>query len=145
VALLWRSIWITEGGSLDTEISLFHYGYTLLEPTSVFNSLQIASISDLACMKLEAIGSRGLKRDFFDLYTICQLENWSLRKVLDFTIQKYQRQTTDVPHLLKSLVYFDDAETRPERAKIVDSVWEDVKKFFITETNLILSGLIQRR
>jgi len=130
------------GGSRDTEISLFYYGYPLLQPTSDFNKMQIASIDDLACMKLEAIASRGLKRDFFDLYTICQLTDWNLKKVVDLTVKKYQRQNSDLPHLLKSLVYFDDAETKPERAKIVDSTWEKVKEYFVFETNILLKSLI---
>jgi len=130
------------GGSKDTEISLFHYNYDLLEPTAEFNSLQIASLSDLACMKLEAIGSRGLKRDFFDLYTICQLETWSLQKVIDLTVKKYQRQTTDLPHVLKSLVYFDDAESKPERANIIDTTWNKVKAYFVAETNLVVSSFL---
>ncbi|MDA1080032.1 MAG: nucleotidyl transferase AbiEii/AbiGii toxin family protein, partial [bacterium] len=139
VSTSWQTI---IGGSKDTEVSLFHYQYPLLEPTTAFNSLQIASLADLACMKLEAIGSRGLKRDFFDLYSICQLDGWSLQKVLDLTIQKYQRHSSNVPHLLKSLVYFDDAETKPERAKIVDETWTKIKAFFTTETSLLLSNLL---
>ncbi len=136
----WQTI---QGGSKDIEISLFYYQYPLLEPTQEFNQLEIASIEDLACMKLEAIGSRGLKRDFFDLYAICQLENWNLNKVLELTKQKYQRNETDVPHLLKSLVYFDDAETKPERAEIVDKEWEIVKKFFMRETPMVAKKVIR--
>lgn len=139
VAKNWQTI---HGGSQDTEISLFYYQYQLLEPPTEFNTLQIASIADLACMKLEAIGSRGLKRDFFDLYTICQIEGWTLSKVLTLTMQKYQRQAADVPHLLKSLVYFDDAENKPERAEMVDSQWNAVKDFFVEETKRITPELI---
>ncbi|HEX9817340.1 MAG TPA: nucleotidyl transferase AbiEii/AbiGii toxin family protein [Patescibacteria group bacterium] len=126
------------GGSRDTEISLFFYQYPLLESTETFAGMQITALADLACMKLEAIASRGLKRDFFDLYTICQLDDWSLKKVIDLTEKKFKRQGSNLPHLLKSLVYFEDAETKPERAKIIDEEWQAVKEFFIRETPLIL-------
>lgn len=122
------------GSAKDTKISLFVYQYPLLEPPQPFKSILIASLSDIACMKLEAIGGRGLKRDFFDLYCICQLDTWSLQKVIDLTIQKYQRQESNLPHLFKSLTYFDDAETKSERAHIVDEVWQKVKQFFTQET-----------
>lgn len=130
------------GGSRDTEISLFYYQYKLLQPTTTFNSLQICSVLDLACMKLEAIGSRGLKRDFFDLYTICQLPDFSLAHVVDAAIQKYQRQASDVPHLLKSLTYFVDADTKPERAEIVDDTWEQVKTFFTHEVTRVTNNYL---
>ncbi|MEX0896351.1 MAG: nucleotidyl transferase AbiEii/AbiGii toxin family protein [Patescibacteria group bacterium] len=129
------------GGSKDTEISLFYYQYPLLENTTHFNDLPIASLADLACMKLEAISNRGLKRDFFDLYTICQLDAWNLSQVLKLTIKKYQRQASDVPHLLKSLVYFEDAEKLPERAQIVDKTWEQVKTYFEIETKQLFKEI----
>ena len=129
------------GGTRDTEVSLFYYQYSLLEPTTQFKNLQIASLTDLACMKLEAIGSRGLKRDFFDLYTICQLDDWNLKKVVDLTMQKYHRDNSNFPHLLKSLVYFDDAETKPERAQVMDETWNKVKKYFSTEALELMDQL----
>lgn len=134
----WQTI---HGGSKDTEVSLFYYQYPLLKPTTDLSGLKIASIADLACMKLEAIGSRGLKRDFFDLYTICQLEDWDLSKVIQLTIKKYQREAADIPHLLKSLVYFNDAETKPERAKIVAEEWNQVKKYFVNKTPSVTKKL----
>lgn len=129
------------GGTRDTEVSLFTYQYPLLQPTIPFKSIQVASIPDIATMKVEAVASRGLKRDFFDLYTICQIEGWTLNKVIDLTVKKYDRQE-NVPHLLKSLVYFDDAETKPERAHIVDETWEKVKEFFQQETPKLVQKYI---
>lgn len=135
----WQTI---HGASKDTEVSLFYYQYPLLEKTTLFNRLKIASIADLACMKLEAIGSRGFKRDFFDLYTICQLSDWNLNKVITLTSNKYQRQSSDVPHLLKSLVYFDDAESKSERAMIVDEQWNRVKDFFEDQVKHVAKELL---
>ncbi|MEP7166570.1 MAG: nucleotidyl transferase AbiEii/AbiGii toxin family protein [Candidatus Woesebacteria bacterium] len=132
------------GGTKNTEVSLFVYQYPLLEPTILFKSIQIASLADLACMKLEAIGSRGLKRDFFDLYTICQLKEWTLARVIALTKKKYNRDESNVPHLLKSLVYFDDAETKPERAKIVDETWIKVKEFFTAQTSAVFEELVKQ-
>lgn len=131
------------GGTKDTGVSLFVYRYPLLGETMSFKSIRVASLSDIAAMKLEAVGSRGLKRDFFDLYTICQLDGWSLEKVVDLAIKKYQRQESNIPHLFKSLVYFDDAESRPERAAIVDETWQKVKQFFSQEAPKALERYIK--
>jgi hypothetical protein len=123
----WQTI---QGKSADTDISLFYYPYPHLEPPVNFNGLAIASIPDIAAMKLEAISSGGLKRDFFDLYCICQKYNYSLSHIIDLAKTKFSHDTAYVPHYLKSLTYFDDAETKPERAQIVDSQWQQVKEFF---------------
>lgn len=126
------------GISKDTEISLFFYQYNLLQDTLPFQSIQVASIEDIASMKLEAIAGRGLKRDFFDLYSICQLKEFSLKHIIKLAVKKYNRESCDLPHLFKSLVYFDDAQIKPERAKIVDDKWQEVKKFFVQETQKLL-------
>ena len=122
------------GASKDTEISFFYYKYPLIDKLSDYKDIKVSSIADIACMKIEAIVGRGLKRDFFDLYTICQLDGWNLKKVIDLNRKKYNRDDSDMPHILKSLTYFTDAEEMPERAEIVDAEWLIVKKYFSEET-----------
>lgn len=130
------------GSSKDTEISVFLYEYPLIEETNTFNGLTIAGLLDIAAMKIEAIASRDLKRDFFDLYTVCQLQDYDLQKILTAVQNKYQRQHSDLPHLLKSLTYFDDAEKLPERAVISDGDWEKTKAFFIDKTPKLFDSLL---
>jgi len=132
------------GKSQDTEVSIFHYPYPLLEPLAHFQGMAVASVTDLACMKLEAVAGRGLKRDFFDLYTICQLPEWTLSKVVILTQRKYGRSSDELPHLLKSLSYFDDAESKPERAKIVDEMWRQVKEFFSVQARQLTQELLMK-
>lgn len=130
------------GSTQETEISLFFYKYPLIGELSQHEGTKIASIADIACMKLEAVGGRGLKRDFFDLYTICQLADWNLQKVIDLNRKKYGRDESDIPHILKSLVYFDDAENLPERAEIVEADWKKIKSYFVQETKGLISTLL---
>ena len=115
ISTAWQTV---TGISQDTEIRLFYYKYPLLEKPTIFRGVSVASVADIACMKLEAVGGRGLKRDFYDLYTICRLDDWSLEKVVALNRDKYGRKESDLPHLLKSLVYFDEAELTPERAEV---------------------------
>ena len=115
----------------DTEISIFFYKYPLIKPLTKFKSLNIASIEDIAVMKLEAISGRGLKRDFYDLYKICQNQNWTLNDVLEMRAEKYPEAEASRPHIIKSLTYFDDAESQSERAQIIDQDWQIVKEFFL--------------
>ncbi len=132
ISTAWQTV---HGKSEDTEISLFYYQYRLLKDPASFLNFNIASVEDIAAMKLEAIAGRGLKRDFFDLYKIIENKRWTLKQLLKLNDQKYSRNGSFTPHILRSLVYFDDAESMPERAVEVDKKWETVKKFFIEEVS----------
>jgi hypothetical protein len=122
------------GRSGDTDISLFYYQYPHLQPPVEFNQLPIASMTDIAAMKLEAISTRGLKRDFFDLYSICQHQNTTPEIIMQLATKKFNHDQSYLPYYLRSLTYFVEAETMPERAQIVDEIWEKVKAYFISET-----------
>jgi predicted nucleotidyltransferase component of viral defense system len=134
ISTSWQTL---TGKYKDTEISIFYYKYPLLKPLTKWKSLNVASIEDIAVMKLEAIGGRGLKRDFFDLYKICVNKNWSIKDVLEMRNSKFPNAEASLPHIIKSLIFFDDAETRSERAEIVDKEWEMVKKFFREQAMLV--------
>lgn len=115
----------------QTKISFFTYSYPLLFPTSDFSGIKIASVLDIACMKLDAISARGTKRDFIDLYFICQKEK--LTKILKLFEKKFQKIDYNLAFIQKSLVYFLDAEKdgMPEMIKKV--FWEEIKRFFEKE------------
>ncbi len=109
--------------------SLFIYEYPLIFPAVKYLSLDIADIRDIAAMKIDAVATRGTKRDFIDLYFICQ-SGYRLVELLDFYNKKYQNLASNLVHIQKSLVFFDDAEPdeTPRMLKEVD--WEKVKDFF---------------
>ena len=56
--------------------------------TDEINNLRIASILDIALMKITAIGGRGAKKDFFDLYNILNVENISVSNLAEGLLQK---------------------------------------------------------
>jgi len=115
----------------QTKISFFTYHYPLLFPTKDFSGIKIASVLDIACMKLDAISARGTKRDFIDLYFICQKEK--LAKILKLFERKFQKADYNLAFIQKSLVYFIDAE-KDEMPKMIKKVsWEEVKIFFEKE------------
>ena len=115
----------------QTKISFFTYRYPLLFPSKDFSGIRIASILDIACMKLDAVSGRGTKRDFIDLYFICQKEK--LAKIFKLFEKKYQKADYNLAFIQKSLVYFIDAE-KDEMPKMIKKVsWEEVKRFFEKE------------
>jgi hypothetical protein len=128
-------------GTLDgVQISFFIYPYPLLETPATFEGVQVAKLPDLAAMKLDAISSRGAKRDFVDLYQICQ-DAFPLRQVIQHFERKYASVQYSMLHLLKSLKYFADAEPDPMPAMLVPLEWEEVKRFFEEQVQRLMGEL----
>ena len=86
------------------KISFFTYEYLLLDTLIEEDCFRLASIRDIARMKLAAIVSRATLKDYVDLYFILQTENF--KELLNGAIKKYP--IIDINLILKSLVYFDD-------------------------------------
>ncbi len=110
----------------DVKVSFLEYKYPLLEPYEHYQGINIASITDIACMKLSAISSRGSKKDFIDFNFI--LERHSLKEVLVSFEKKYRGINYHQLHILKSLIYFADANNEPDPDMAVNANWEDIKK-----------------
>lgn len=117
-------------GQLDgVKISFFRYPYPLLKTFETYHQAPLASLQDIACMKLDAIASRGTKRDFIDLYFICQT-GLDLQHILsDFDV-KYTGVQYNRIHLLKSLVYFEDTLNDPMPKMNKPVKWELVMSYF---------------
>lgn len=127
----------TLDGVLDgVKISFFHYDYGLLYPLVKFDNMQAADERDIACMKLDAISSRGSKKDFIDIYFL--LEKYSLEKLIMFFEKKYKNIEYNKLHILKSLTYFEDAEDEPMPVMIKGVEWGEVKKKIIEEARKII-------
>jgi len=120
----------TFNGSLnDIKLSFFLYDYPLLNPPESYQGIKIAHLFDIGCMKLDAVSSRGTRRDFVDLYFIAQKH--PLGELLELFNKKYPDAPT--AHILKSLVYFSDAEQDPPLTMLVPLDWPAVKTFFQSE------------
>lgn len=95
---------------------------------------------DIAVMKIMAISQRGKKRDFVDLFWYCSQSKRGegLDTLISRTLDQYQMQEGHEIHLLKSLVYFDDAETDPLPRVNFPIQWGNVKSYFNHEVARIL-------
>lgn len=124
-------------GVLDeVKITFLYYNYDLLFPTLDLEGVKLADERDIAAMKLSAISSRGTKKDFIDLFFL--LQKYSLEDVLNFFEKKYSNIKYNKAHLLKSLVYFEDAENDPMPIMKENVEWENVKKNIEEKINKII-------
>ncbi len=115
----------------STKFSLFEYKYPLLGEYISYDGISIASIPDIAAMKLAAIGDRGTKRDFIDLYFIVEVtKQILLEDVFQLYDKKFAVLQQNKLHLLKALIYFNDAETDHMPDMLQPVSWKDTRKFF---------------
>jgi hypothetical protein len=122
--------WQTLVGEIaGVKTSLYFYKYPLIgEPTSN-NGLQIASLKDLAAMKLDTVLSRGTKRDFIDLYFLTKEDGPDL--MFDFYNQKYRNLEERELLIRKALVYFKEADDDEMPNMLIPVDWKKVKAFFL--------------
>ena len=113
--------------------SFLAYPYPVLFPFGTFLGANVADPRDIACMKLSAIAGRGTKRDFVDLYALAKPEG--LAPWLGWFKQKYAEVSHSLPHLLKSLVWFEDADKEPMPDMLGPLSWEEVKRFFRSQAS----------
>jgi predicted nucleotidyltransferase component of viral defense system len=127
--IAWRTIL---GKFEDVKFSIFYYKYPLLYTAKRFGMINIIDIRDIAAMKIAAIASRGTKRDFVDLYFICK-ENVSLRDAVQLYDKKYKNLAATEVHIMKSLIYFEDAEPDDMPEMLRETSWSAIKKYFENE------------
>jgi len=117
-------------------VSFLKYDYPLLFDLKQIKGIKIADFRDIGCMKIDAVSSRGMKRDFVDLFFICR-EVISLKNLLSLFKKKYKSVNYNMLHILKSLAYFEDAENNPMPKMILPTSWQEVKSFFKKEIRKI--------
>ena len=127
----------------DAKVSFLYYPYPLVadsEKKEWIYKIKLASMQDIACMKLLAISQRGEKKDFYDLYEILKsVSMTALRMLLE---KKYGAGKFNLYAVVRSLTYFDDAETSPAPESLNNTKWTDVKKFFLQNEKKFTSELI---
>ena len=130
------------GELFGAKISFIAYPFFIpMQELISYGAVSMLQPVDIAVMKIVAISQRGRKRDFFDLY-------WCAKNVepLEKTIKRLKKQypfvAHDYHHILKSILYFKDAEADPMPEINFKANWNDVKKFFKKEVLIVAKKLL---
>jgi hypothetical protein len=115
-------------GTLEAEIdgvrtSFFEYHYALIEPFNKYGSLDVASVIDIAAMKLSAIAK---SREKGLLRSRRNPEERVFGKSSSSFCQKYGREV-DLYHIVRAVAFFDDVEDSPDPSGAV-LTWKEVKQ-----------------
>ena len=115
------------GKILGVRVSFLEYRYPMLGPLTFWKKMNcsLASLDDLACMKLSTIAQCGQRKDFCDIYFL-GTKHRPLREMLDLYRQKFR--VKDISPILYGLSYFDDAESEPMPRMLLKIQWKTIKK-----------------
>lgn len=131
------------GELMGVKMSLIAYPFFVPSKRQLrCGTVRILAPSDIASMKIIAISQRGRKRDFMDLYWYC-LNRETLPAVIKRALIQYPGQEHSVPHILKSLTYFEDAEEDPMPQLFFNATWRAVKQYFKKEVPQIASKILK--
>lgn len=125
-------------GTLDVilngvQVSFFYYPNPVIKDfvnVEEMPKLKMANVLDIAIMKVIAIGGRGAKKDFFDLYNIMNKTKITIDELAKGLIKKCG-DNINYLNVIMGLSYFEDAEAEILPKTFVKYEWEDIKKFFI--------------
>ncbi len=115
----------------NVKFQFLYYPYPLLETKIEWENIYISSKLDIACTKMITISSRGSKKDFIDIYFL--LKEYDLKTLFEKLKEKYSKTNYNETYILKSLVYFVDADDQPLPRMHKEVSWEQIKKEIINK------------
>ena len=119
----------------DVRVGFYGYGFPLVAPLVETEDVRLCSIEDIGLMKLDTLLSRAARKDFYDLYYICQ--KIPLRELLNLAPQKYANIRDIESQAVKRLVYFENAEADIDPVILRPISWQAVKEFFVQQAKVI--------
>lgn len=128
-------------------LSFLFYDVPLCFPTQIWRGIKVAAWQDIAAEKLKTISQRGAKKDFYDVYAVIMLKS-DIKELCTLFLKRFGGSMgINLYHVLKSLVYFQDAEQDPNPILLKNSkgwTWDSVMSFFEThlrEFEIAITGL----
>ena len=123
----------TVRGEIDgINLDMMAHRYPMVGTPTAIDGIRMASLKDIAAMKLNAIANRGSKKDFWDYAELLNL--FSRDEMLGFFAEKYTDE--NIWYVEKSLSYFVDADEEPDPRDLKGRTWEDVKKSVLESNRL---------
>lgn len=142
-SLGYQYTWLNRSKSVKTMIiegvktDLVTYKYDWIRAGKIENEIRLSSKEDIAAMKLSAITGRGSRKDFVDLHFL--LKEFTLGDMLGFYSDKFPDGSPFL--VLKSLTYFEDAESQVMPDMLVPTSWNLIKDSILKAHNDYLKSL----
>ncbi len=120
------------GESKGIKVDLIAHRYPSVAALETIEGVRMLSLPDVAAMKLNAIRNRGAKKDFWDLAELLSI--FPIQEMLVFFAGKYPH--ANLWSLIRSILYFEDAEPDPDPRDLRGRSWEEVKSIVRAKVRL---------
>ena len=121
----------------DIKVDVVNYDSPWIDDMVRDEGIRLASVSEIAAMKIRAVIGRGTRKDFVDLYFL--LQQYSLHQLMDLFHEKYPDVNDFIA--IRSLTYFDDAEQIPMPLMRNATSWETMKKYINEQVKVFCNHL----
>jgi len=105
------------------KIDFVNFTYPWMQDAVIESGVRLAGIEDIAAMKVTAAIGRGTKKDFIDIANLLKI--YTMPQILTFYESKYPNASQFMA--IKSLLYFEDAESELMPVMLIPQDWEEVK------------------
>jgi hypothetical protein len=119
----------------DIKVDFVSLPYKWLENPIIEDSIRLAGLKDIAAMKLSAITNRGSKKDFIDIALL--IDRLGLSEMISLYHEKYPDGSAMM--VMRSLVYFEDAEHQSDPIMLMPYNWNNVKQLILEESKKYLA------
>ncbi len=116
-----------KGSVAGIKVDLLARKYPLIGDTIEMEKFRIASMDDIAAMKINSVANDGTRvKDFIDLYFLITERGFTIDRLLENFKAKYSQR--NALHALKSLVYFEDVNLNdwPVMIKNKSISWDEI-------------------
>ena len=108
----------------EIKVDIVRYPFAKIATTETVDGIRIYSDDDIGAMKIQAILSRGKKKDFWDLAEL--LEHHPLSRIIENHEKKFPNQMYAIS-TPNALVYFVDADKSEDPICLKGRKWPAVK------------------
>jgi predicted nucleotidyltransferase component of viral defense system len=119
----------------EIKVDLVRFRHPLIRPVREIDGIRMFSVEDILAMKVQAVLSRGRKKDFWDIAKL--LQYYSVLDFIDFHKAKNSTQNLMIT-VPQAITYFDDANDDADPISHKGQTWDSVKEEIQEKVRLFL-------
>ena len=104
------------------------YTDKFLNQAEIIDGIRMASLEDIAAMKIDAISRGGRKKDFWDVHKLTEI--FSLEEMLEFHKKRHPWEH-DTNQIFDALIDFNEANLMEDPICLEGKDWDEIKLSFI--------------
>lgn len=122
-------LYIGEDKKSAVKVDILNWNDPFYFEQKIIDGIRLATLEEIATMKLDTISRGGRKKDFWDLSEI--LESYTLSALMELYQKKYEYY--DIAEVKKGLTDYAVAEKMPDPICLKGKTWETIKQQIINE------------